>query len=801
MLSPGSFLGDGAAQLVVAIMVSLAGSGLATWGMSTTADNLRCKVSRVALSAMLLASTAWLVFAFALRWRFPSFEPEIPWPAMLQSWAIVGAGAVSCVLIVCIGRPSVRNVALSGSILSSAVSCMVFASMSGLAAPSALAYDLSLVVAAMAVCSTLAATGLWLLHRSQRLRHLSGLLLGTAFPLLTILSLMSVLPFSEWQMAAATPGAMAFRPVIVVFLSELGVSVALGLLGTGVDRQIATQFARENERLRQLSESTFEALVIHRDGTVLDANSAFCSLIGRSLSEIQGEPVARFVPAAKELSLVSPVTGRPEPLEIEIAGADNTPLPVELLSREIPYARGAARVTALRDIRERRAAEQRIWYLAQHDLLTGLPNRAHFNDVMTRQLALSKRDGIPLAVFCIDLDRFKHVNDTLGHAAGDLLLKQVADRITGIIREGDTLARIGGDEFVLLQTGAAQPEGSAQLAQRVIDRLTEPFDLNGSSATVGASIGVALAPQDADKADELVSYADIALYRAKANGRGAYCFFKTGMDTLLRQRRELEQGIAHAISVGGFTLDFQPLFSGESTDRLIGFEALLRWPDPVRGMIPPADFIPLAEECGLIVPLGAWVLQAACHEAVSWPEPWRVAVNVSPRQFSTGDLVATVREVLDRTGLDPARLEIEITETLLITDSDAALRTLQNLKRLGVRIVLDDFGTGYSSLSYLQRFPFDKVKIDRSFVTGLVTNDNARAIVNAILAMSHQLHLEVTAEGVEQEAQLSILRSSHCDQIQGFLLARPIPQHELPRFIEYRGNAGQDHVDEAALSH
>ncbi|HLJ05845.1 MAG TPA: EAL domain-containing protein, partial [Acetobacteraceae bacterium] len=615
------------------------------------------------------------------------------------------------------------------------------------------------------------------------------------------LSLMSVLPFSEWQMAAATPGAMAFRPVIVVFLSELGVSVTLGLLGTGVDRQIATQFARENERLRQLSESTFEALVIHRDGTVLDANSAFCSLVGRSLSEIEGEPVDRFVPAAKDLSLVSPVTGRPEPLEIEIAGADNTPLPVELLSRDIPYTGGAARVTALRDIRERRAAEQRIWYLAQHDLLTGLPNRAHFNDVMTRQLALSKRDGIPLAVFCIDLDRFKHVNDTLGHAAGDLLLKQVADRITAIIREGDTLARIGGDEFVLLQTGAAQPEGSAQLAQRVIDRLTEPFDLNGSSATVGASIGVALAPQDADKADELVSYADIALYRAKANGRGAYCFFKTGMDTLLRQRRELEQSIARAIGAGEFTLDFQPLFSGESTDQLIGFEALLRWPDPVRGMIPPADFIPLAEECGLIVPLGAWVLQAACREAVSWPEPWRVAVNVSPRQFTTGDLVATVRDVLDRTGLDPARLEIEITETLLITDSEAARRTLQNLKGLGVRIVLDDFGTGYSSLSYLQRFPFDKVKIDRSFVTGLVTNDNARAIVNAILAMSHQLHLEVTAEGVEQEAQLSILRSSHCDQIQGFLLARPIPQLELQRFIECRGNAGQDRVDEAALSH
>jgi diguanylate cyclase (GGDEF)-like protein/PAS domain S-box-containing protein len=778
-------LGYSSGLLAATGALSVVGTALALWLLprKATAGGPWGAASRTILAGLVLAITAWLLFMLALRLYFPRLDPDIPWSAILQSWTIVGVGAVAAVGITVRARRSVRNVAFAGSVVSSSVSCMVFASMSGLAAPSALAYDLPSVIAIMAAGSALWAGGLWLLGRSRSIRVLPGLLMAASLALLAIASLSCILPFSDWQTAAATPGAIAFRPVTMIFLSELGVTLVLGLAGAGVDRQAAALVNRENERLRQLTESTFEALLIHRNGEVLDANSIFCDLIGRPLSAIKGQSIETFLSERDRTSAISPITGKPEARETIIVAADGEALPVEVLSRDIAFAGGKARVTALRDIRERRAAEAHIHFLAQHDTLTGLPNRAHFQDAITRQLAMSKRDGTPLAVMCIDLDRFKNVNDTLGHWAGDLLLKQVAERILCSVRECDTVARIGGDEFVLLQTSASQPEESGSLAGRIIETLSAPFDLDGNQVTIGASIGIALAPQDSALADVLVQNADVALYRAKASGRGTFCFFEPGMDTLLRQRRELEQDIVHATASGGFELAFQPLFSGACSDQTVGFEALLRWPHPQRGMIPPDQFIPLAEETGLIVPLGAWVLEAACREAASWPAPYRVAVNVSPRQFRGGDFPALVADVLRRTGLPAGRLEIEITETLLIKDGEATLGILRRLKQCGVRIALDDFGTGYSSLSYLQRFPFDKVKIDQSFIRTLTSSEDARAIVGAILAMSHQLRLEVTAEGVETAEQLSFLRAQRCDQIQGFLLSRPLPQEKVRDFI------------------
>jgi diguanylate cyclase (GGDEF)-like protein/PAS domain S-box-containing protein len=792
---PGQHFSYAIGLFLASGVLSLAGIALALhmFLRGRPAGGPRALAFRIVPPGLLLAATSWLLFLLALKLHFPFLDVRIPWPAMLQSWAMAASGAIVALGIAARTTRSVRDAALAGSVMSSSVSCMIFTSMSGLAAPSALAYDLASVIVIMAAGSTLWAGGLWLLGRSGPARMLSGLLMAASLTLLAWASLTCILPFSDWETATATPGAIAFRPVTVVFLSELGVTLVLGIAGAGVDRQAAALASRENERLRQLAESTFEALLLHRDGEVLDANSSFCELVGRPLAAIKGQRIESFLLEGDRTSAISPITGKPQAFETQIVTEGGDALPVEVLSRDVQLANGIARVTALRDIRERRAAEARIRFLAQHDPLTGLPNRTQFQEAMGRQLALSKRYGMPLAVMCIDLDRFKHINDTLGHAAGDAVLKQVAERLRRCVRETDVVARTGGDEFVLLQVAAAQPESSATLAARVIATISEPYDLNGSRMTIGASVGIAVCPGDGDAPDVLLRYADVALYRAKSNGRGNFCFFQAGMDAPLRERRDLEQDMIRANAAGAFQLAFQPLFPGDRPDQTVGFEALLRWHHPERGTVAPDQFIPLAEETGLIVPLGAWVLEEACREAASWPRPYLVAVNVSPRQFTGADFPALVGDVLQRTGLAAERLEIEITETLLIKDGDAAVDTLRRLKQLGVRIALDDFGTGYSSLSYLQRFPFDTVKIDQSFVRTLTTSENARAIIGAILAMAHQLRLKVTAEGVETNEQLAFLQAHHCDRIQGYLLSRPVPRELLQDYFLRAGIiTGQD---------
>jgi diguanylate cyclase (GGDEF)-like protein len=388
---------------------------------------------------------------------------------------------------------------------------------------------------------------------------------------------------------------------------------------------------------------------------------------------------------------------------------------------------------------------------------------------------------------CIDLDRFKAVNDTHGHQAGDRMLQLVAERILANIRAGDAAARIGGDEFIVLLTAIVRRDSITQLAQRLIEQLSEPFDLGGYEARIGASIGIAVGPQHGTVAEVLITNADIALYRAKADGRGDFCFFEIGMDRLTQERRALEQELRQAVADGAFEVVFQPEFDLQ-TNEINVLEALLRWPRPGLRPISPGEFIPVAEATGLIVPLGRWVLEVSCRAALTWPEHCRVAVNVSPRQFVGGTFVETVREVLARTGLPADRLELEVTETGLMHDPEQVRLSLESLKEMGARIALDDFGTGYSSLSCLQRFPFDKVKIDRSFVHTLADreSDGARAIVGAILAMSHRLGLVVTAEGVETTAQLAMLRLYSCDLVQGFLLARPMSLEQVPGYLAVR---------------
>jgi diguanylate cyclase (GGDEF)-like protein/PAS domain S-box-containing protein len=433
------------------------------------------------------------------------------------------------------------------------------------------------------------------------------------------------------------------------------------------------------------------------------------------------------------------------------------------------------------DITEQRRSEARIAFHARHDPLTGLPNRLAMRDELHRQLARNAR-GEELAVLCVDLDRFKVVNDMFGHAVGDTLLTQVADRLRGCARGTDFVVRLGGDEFAVFQCGTQQPVSATALAHRLIAALGEPFDLGGQVAQIGASIGIALAPFDGDSPDALLKSADLALYRAKAAGRGTLRFFEPGMDAQAQQRRALESDLRQALAQGQLHLAYQPQVNMK-TLQVTGVEALLRWVHPTRGNIPPVEFIPLAEETGLIIPIGAWVLAQACRDAVQWPAHVRVAVNVSAVQFTRRALLSEVMAALNDAGLNAQRLEIEITESVLLQDQKQALGLLTELRAQGVRVAMDDFGTGYSSLSYLRSFAFDRIKIDRSFVHDVVSNPEARAIVRAIAGLGSNLGMAVTAEGVETLAQLDVMRLEGCTEVQGYLFSQPRPASEITEII------------------
>ena len=424
------------------------------------------------------------------------------------------------------------------------------------------------------------------------------------------------------------------------------------------------------------------------------------------------------------------------------------------------------------DITELRQREARIQHMAHHDALTGLPNRVLFNDRLTQALARAVRRGSTVGVLCLDLDHFKNVNDTLGHPAGDALLREVSRRIEAQIRACDTVSRLGGDEFAIVMTDMDGPEVCHAAGERIIEALMEPVDLGqGQKALTGGSVGIAYSKRGAEDAETLLKRADLALYRAKEDGRGVVRIFEPQMDAVARERRSMEMALRFALDRNELELHFQPLINTRSSE-ITGFEALARWNHPERGAVSPEDFVPLAEETGLITKLSDWVLEKACREAVSWPKPVTIAVNLSPAQFKQRDLAHKVQRVLDETGLDPRRLELEITERLLIKRGEAVHEILHELKDLGVRIAMDDFGSGYSSLGNLRSFPFDKLKIDRSFVTGLEDNEEALAIVRAVVGLGKSMGLETVAEGVETLDQLVYLRIEGCNQVQGYYYSR-----------------------------
>jgi diguanylate cyclase (GGDEF)-like protein/PAS domain S-box-containing protein len=587
-------------------------------------------------------------------------------------------------------------------------------------------------------------------------------------------------------------GAVIGSDSLAVAVGSLSVAIIIaGMVAVLTDQRLSIQSQREAVRLRQLADASFEGIIIHCDGVVTDANETFAKMVGCGVKELIGRHAVDFV-AKKDWQRLAASMGSGGlggRIEFELRSLDGQCLPVEALSRAIDFKGRAGYVSAIRDLSERRRSEEIIRHLAHHDALTGLCNRLLLNDRLANMIALAGRDGKKVAVLYLDLDRFKPVNDLLGHECGDTLLAEVAARLRGMCRSSDTIARVGGDEFVIVQTLGKTPDMAEASAARIIAELAKPFLIGGEEVLIGASIGIALYPSDGQSAAELLRNADKAMYRAKSEARGTFRCFAAGLDFHIHRMRVMEQELRRAIGRNEMEVYYQPIFDGKK--KIVGHEALLRWNHPTRGMVSPGEFIPVAEEAGLIRELGNWVLETACAAAMTWPAHWRIAVNVSAKQFLDADYLQTVLDILARTGLPANRLELEVTESLLIGDTTRVLPILIALKQHGVHISLDDFGTGFSSLNYLQRFPFEKIKIDRSFIASLGQSEESEKIVRAIIALGHSLNMTVTAEGVETHSQFGTLGDLKCDQIQGFLLGRPMPKAAVDQLLE-AANAASD---------
>lgn len=554
--------------------------------------------------------------------------------------------------------------------------------------------------------------------------------------------------------------------------------------------------ARLHEReqlLRKIIETEPECVkLLDPDGNILEINPAgLVMLQSDDPGDVIGRPVERFVAPEYQSRLRAATqrvaSGEPAILEMEIVGLKGRRRRVEQHAAPLYGHDGRIRsiLAVVRDISERADAESQVHYLAHYDLLTGLPNRALFRDRLLQAMAQAKRSDTLIAVMFLDIDDFKDVNDTLGHAVGDQLLKEIAQRIRSCMREYDTVARFGGDEFGIIQTDVQTVEAAADLAERVLGMLGEPFHIEGHEIHSGASVGMTIYPFDDAQADALLRNADMAMYKAKREGRNRFQFYVAELNEMVQRRAALERDLRIALQKQQFRLHYQPQLD-LTTGRIVGVEALLRWRHPERGEISPAEFIPVAESSGLIMPIGDWVLRTACREARAWQDaglpPVRVAINLSAMQFRHRNLLDTITSALAESGLEPRWLEVELTESLIMRDVRATIDTLQHLHELGVQIAVDDFGTGYSSLSYLTRFPVSKIKLDKSFVRDVDKRDGA-AIARTVIALGHSLNMKVMAEGVETEYQLRFLREHACNEVQGYYFSRPMSAGAIQRLL------------------
>jgi diguanylate cyclase (GGDEF)-like protein len=679
---------------------------------------------------------------------------------------------------------------VGGAIVAGGIAAMHYTGMAAFEVAGIEIWDPVLVAASIVIGAVLGAIALPVgLHSDEEKWKVGGavlLTLAICSHHFTAMGAVSIIPDAAIEVPASTlpSGLLA----LAISLSSL-VIIGLALAAVVLDIRDARRSELEVDRMRDLADASVEGLLVCDGETIVSVNSSFAHLAG--------VPASSFVDAGLEscfpdrIARAKLLAGSNQPVETSLRHRNGSATPVELLLRPIVFAGRPHHVVAVRDLQARKEAERHIHYLAHHDALTSLPNRSYFNARVDQEIA-SLTGGESLAVLCLDLDRFKEVNDLFGHAAGDTVLQTVASRVTAVLGERQIMARLGGDEFAILMPGVRNPEAAGRFAETILEALRETSDTPETNS-ISTSIGIAICPDDATDRESLLSHADTALYRAKTDGRNTYRFFEAAMGAAVRERRMLEHDLRMAIARNELRLVFQPQ-KGVQDETMTGFEALLRWEHPARGQISPAVFIPIAEESGTILEIGDWVVETACREAATWEQPLTVAVNVSAVQLYNPDFVQQLHQTLLDTGLSPRRLEIEITETALVRDFNRALTTLRLIKALGVRIAMDDFGTGYSSLSNLRAFPFDKIKIDGSFIKSVNSNEQAATIVRAVLGLGRGLGLPVLAEGVETAAELQFLRDESCDEVQGYLLGRPAA------IGQFRHLTHGDVLDDAAVA-
>jgi diguanylate cyclase (GGDEF)-like protein/PAS domain S-box-containing protein len=715
-----------------------------------------------------------------------AYEPGVPvaYDLLLTAASLMIASVLMALAItVAVIAPPRWGAPLGGVLIGLAIASMHYLGMWALEVPGEVAWSFGLVTASVALGMLFGMAAIYAAMRRNdvAMTLVASLALSAAIVALHFTAMGAVTLIPD-PVRVVTPFSIAPSVLALCVAAATALVLSIGAVGSIVDQRMS----EKNDLLEAALHNMYQGLAM------LNKNFEVVVVNGRFL-EMFGIPAGRVKPRMKMAALMN-MAEESVPFAAENRAAIRQwaqELARDKKSGKTIFRRSDGRIFAIshehmpiidgwvetfEDITERRQAEDKIAYMARHDSLTGLPNRIHFREHLERAVYNVDRTGT-FAVLCLDLDHFKVINDTLGHQGGDQLLQVAAERLRGALRGTDVIARFGGDEFAVLQLVKDQPGAATALARRLVEVMRAPVPIGDQQMPVGVSIGISLAPADGVEPDQLLKNADMALYRAKADGRGTYRFFEPAMDARMQARRALELDLRQAVATEAFELHYQPIVNVER-DEVSGFEALIRWMHPLRGSIPPLEFIPLAEETGLIVPIGQWVLHEACTQAVQWPEHLHVAVNLSPAQFKSTNLVATVMGALSMSGLAPQRLELEITESVLLQDSDATLATLHRLRDLGVAIAMDDFGTGYSSLSYLRKFPFDKIKIDQSFIRDLADGGDSLAIVRAVTGLGSSLGIATIAEGVETAEQFKRLKAEGCTAVQGFYFGAPKPAAE-----------------------